>query len=111
MGDIETDSEYSTAATTTYIPGATYSLHTAPGTGTNCIIYQVYLSDSRFIAWGLDPDLWMSFGIGYNDCETVAGRMGASMDDFHSWNPSLNMSNCSLQPGYSDCVLTSWDGM
>lgn len=71
------------------------NLPTAPGTLSNCYAYQNYNASLA------------------NECLYVASLYDVTTDQLLEWNPSLNsnMSECSLQPGYSYCAaLTNATG-
>ncbi|KAJ0418474.1 hypothetical protein BJY00DRAFT_314841 [Aspergillus carlsbadensis] len=96
--------------TTTWTPAPGYTLPAAPGTLAGCVQYRDYNNNNSVLTeWGLDATVMNSLGIDFNACSSIAGYYHVTVDDLVEWNPSLNATDCSLQPGYSYCVLPSWD--
>lgn len=123
VGDIATYSGWMTTTTTnviftkptttrtTYTPGPTYIQAFAPGTDTDCDVYRdgVNSTDNPLQDSGIDTSDWDSLGFNFNDCSIFLTLYGVNATQLVSWNPSLTTSNCTLQMGYSYCVLKSWD--
>ncbi|KAJ5209444.1 hypothetical protein N7449_003823 [Penicillium cf. viridicatum] len=124
VGDIATYSGWTTITTTTiftkptttattYTPGPTYSQAFAPGTDTDCDVYLdgVDSTNNPLQNSGISTSDWDSLGYNFNNCSVYESLYEVNVTQLVSWNPSLTTSNCTLQMGYSYCVLKSWDLM
>ena len=122
VGDIATYSGWTTITTTTiftkptttattYTPGPTYSQAFAPGTDTDCDVYLdgVDSTNNPLQNSGISTSDWDSLGYNFNNCSVYESLYEVNVTQLVSWNPSLTTSNCTLQMGYSYCVLKSWD--
>ncbi|PYI36203.1 hypothetical protein BP00DRAFT_386649 [Aspergillus indologenus CBS 114.80] len=97
LGNI-TFPRYNRTSVTKTISTAT-PLPTASGTVAGCLKYLNYQSLNSTI-----PDADQIA----NSCWFVANLNDVSVADLVSWNPSLtsNVTDCSLQPGYSYCIVS-----
>ncbi|PYH87736.1 hypothetical protein BO71DRAFT_436431 [Aspergillus ellipticus CBS 707.79] len=74
-------------------------------------MYQDYYSSSSngFAAWGLRTDILESLDLDLNNCSYYTDLYGVSVSEIVEWNPSLEADNCTFSPGYSYCIVKSWN--
>lgn len=124
VGDIETYSGY--PKTTNYItltsntftttrsspppklplPSATSTslLPHASGTLENCYMYKNY-RDIPPILDQSQSDTLPLFTSFINWCSYIQSTFAVTVEDLIKWNPSLNPNNCTMEAGFSYCVL------
>ncbi|GKZ42130.1 hypothetical protein AbraIFM66951_000837 [Aspergillus brasiliensis] len=97
--------------TTTWSAGPTYTLSSAPGTESDCVVYQDYYTNSSngIANWGLRTDILDSLDLDLNNCSYYTSLYSVTISDIVGWNPSLSKDDCEFQPGYSYCILKSWN--
>lgn len=77
----------------------------ASGTIDNCFVYRNYREVPPMM------DQLQSSEVAYSDFVNSCGYLTilweTTIDDLVRWNPSLNKDNCTMQAGFSYCVLES----
>ena len=124
IGNIQTYSGYPTTTnfitltsntytTTTFtappklpLPSATSTslLPHASGTVANCFVYKNYRDIPAIVDQSQSGNLAL-FTNFINTCDYIRSTWAVALEDLITWNPSLNAVNCTMQPGFSYCVL------
>lgn len=96
-----------TTTTTSITIGPPTLLPAAPGTRTDCVKSRDYYNLTSFDVLGQS---YLANDFFPNDCSYMARMYAVTVNQLMAWNPSLNTGNCTFQPGYSYCVIHSYDG-